>query len=227
MMVGQQFAYSQSKTEIYIPLDNRKEMRLAPKVDTLLDKEEFTYKMYIDPQYRFSELYCDRGLAVKIDNFLRVTPNSNKKSGIDTITLRIVLFGNNNRVLLYKHFFIKVPPRVYATTLAKQKEWVLFNNMALERNMSYKKENFVEKGIFYFQTPDKVAETDKKVVSVTISLVNKTYDKSFLIKGNQITPEILGEIKKQKLPTQIYVRLEVKTGKKNKSLWTRFNINSG
>ena len=218
-------AYSQNSTAIYIPMDGRHEIRLSPKFDTILDKEEFTYKMNIDPQYHFAELFCDRGLAVRMDNFLRVTPNSSKLTGIDTVTLRVILFGNNARVLFYKHIFVKVPPRAYIPA-AKQKEWVLFNNMALERNMSYRKTNFKEKGVFYFQTPEKVAETDKKIVTVTISLVNRTYDKSFIIKGNQLTPEIAAEIKKQTIPTQMYVRLEAKIGKKTKSIWTRFNINS-
>ena len=218
-------AYSQNSTAIYIPMDGRHEIRLSPKFDTIPDKEEFTYKMTIDPLYHFAELFCDRGLAVRIDNFLRITPNSTKMTGIDTVTLRIILFGNNTRVLFYKHIFVKVPPRAYIPA-AKQKEWVLFNNMALERNMSYNKNNFKEKGVFYFQTPEKVAESDKKIITTTISLVNKTYNKNFLIKGNQLTLEIAAEIKKQTIPTQMYVRLEAKVGKKTKSIWTRFNINA-
>lgn len=216
---------AQVNTTIYIPLENRHEIRLSPRVDTIPNKEEYTYKMTIDPQYHFAELYCERGLATRIDNFLRITPNSSKTGGIDTLTLRIVIFGNNTRLLFFKQIIVKVPPRAYIPA-QHQKEWVLFNNMALERNMSYSKNNFKEKGVFFFQTPDIVPDADKKIRSVTISLVNKNYDRNFLIKGNQLTAEIAAEIKKQTLPTQMYIRLETQIGKKTKSIWTRFTINS-
>jgi hypothetical protein len=85
-------AYSQvSGNIIYIAMDGRKEIRLAPKVDTLVNGEEYTYKLTIDPQYKFTELFCEKGLAVKMDNFLRITPNSSKQSGYDTVVLRIIL----------------------------------------------------------------------------------------------------------------------------------------
>ncbi len=219
--------FSQGKTDIYIPLDGRHEIRLAPHVDTLLNNEEYNYKMTIDPQYRFAELFCERGLAVKIDNFLRITPNSKKQSGIDTLTLRIILFSNNNRVLLYKHIFVKAEPKVYPKTLKKQVETVTLDNMTLERNFSYDKNNFKPKSVFSFATSENIPDTAKKVLSVTISLINKSYSKSYFIKGDQLTQEVLNEIKKQKQPTQTYVRLDIRVGRKVKSVWTRFMMESG
>ena len=217
----------QTNTGIYIQMDDRREIRLAPKVDTLINNEETTYKLTIDPQYRFSELFCERGLAVKIDNFLRITPNSNKKEGIDTVTLRIILFSNNSRILFYKYFFVKAEPRAYPKTLKKQVETVTMDNMTLERNSAYQKSNFRPKSTFSFGTPEQVPDSAKKVLSVTISLINKDFSKSFFIKGNQITQEVLNEIKKQKEPTQTYVRLDIRIGKKVKSVWTRFVMEPG
>jgi hypothetical protein len=214
-------------TGIYIPMDSRHELRLAPKVDTLTNFEEYTYKITIDPQYKFAELFCERGLAVKVDNFLRITPNSNKKSGIDTLTLKVILFSNNNRILLYKHIFVRAEPRAYPKTLKKQTEAVAMDNMVLERNSSYKKSNFHQKSVFTFTTPDQVPDSVKKVLSVTISLINKDYSKSFFIKGDQLTQEVMNEIKKQKEPTQTYVRLDIRIGKKVKSVWTRFMMDTG
>lgn len=219
--------YAQGKNDIYIPMDGRHEIRLAPKVDTLNNDEEYTFKMTIDPQYQFAELFCERGLAVKVDNFLRITPNSKKASGIDTLTLRIILFSNNNRILLYKHIFVKAQLKSYPKTLRKQVESVTMDNMTLERNFTYTKENFKPKSVFFFSTTENVPDTAKKVISVTISLINKAFSKSFYIKGNQMTNEVMAEIKKQKIPTQTYVRLDIRVGKKVKSVWTRFMMDTG
>lgn len=215
-------SYGQGSTENYIPLDGRHEIRLAPKVDTLVNNEEYVYKMTVDPQYRFSELFCERGLAVKVDNFLRITPNSKKQSGIDTLTLRIILFSNNSRILLYKHIYVKAEARAYPKTLRKQVETVTMDNMALERNFTYNKDNFKPKSVFSFATSEDVPDTARKVLSVTISLINKSYSKSYYIKGDQMTQEVINDIKKQKQPTQTYVRLDIRVGKKVKSVWTRF-----
>ena len=214
----------QTNTDIYIQMDNRRELRLAPKVDTLLNKEEYTYKLTIDPQYRFAELYCDKGLATKFDNFLRITPNSKKTGEIDTLTLRIILFSASSRILFFKHIFIKTDAKVYERAIRKQTELILFENLALERNMAYTKSNFSEKGVFSFWIPDKVKEEDKKIISMTISLINKEYNKSFFVKGSQLSQEIYNEIRRQKLATQTYIRLDVRIGKKVRSIWTRFTM---
>ena len=214
-----------SNTGIYIPIDGRREIRLAPKIDTLVNFEEYAYKLTIDPQYKFSELFCERGLAVKIDNILRITPNSNKTTGMDTLTLRFILFSNNSRILFYKYIFVKAAPRAYPKSLKKQTESVVMDNMALERNSSYKRDNFKQKSVFSFSSTENIPDTAKKVLSVTISLINKDVSKSFFIKGDQITQDVLNEIKKQKQPTQTYVRLDIRVGKKLKSVWTRFIMN--
>ena len=214
-----------NNTGIYIPMDGRREIRLAPKVDTLVNFEEYAFKLTIDPQYRFSELFCERGLAVKVDNILRITPNSNKTEGMDTITLRFILFSNNSRILFYKHIFVKAAPRVYPKSLKKQTESVVMDNIALERNSSYRKDNFKQKSVFSFSSTENITDTARKVLSVTISLINKDVSKSFFIKGDQLTKDVWDEIKKQKQPTQTYVRLDIKVGKKLKSVWTRFTMN--
>ena len=220
-------AFCQVNTSIYIPMDGRRELRLAPQIDTLVNNEEYTFKLTIDPQYQFAELFCERGLAVKVDNFLRVTPNSNKQSGIDTVTLRIILFGHGNRILFYKHIFVKASPKDYQKAIRKQPEEVTMDNMVLERNYAYSKSNFHPKGVFNFVSHDTVSQAFKKVVSVTISLINQTYSKSFYIKGDQLTAEVYNEIRKQHQPVQTYIRVEVKIGRKTKTIWTRFMMNGG
>jgi hypothetical protein len=227
ILIWQVRGYGQGKTDIYIPLDGRHEIRLAPKVDTLVNEEEYIYKLTIDPQYQFAELFCERGLAVKVDNFLHITPTSKKQGGMDTLTIRIILFSNHNRILLYKHIFVKAIQKTYPKTLKKQVETVVINNLTLERNLSYSKDNFRPKSVFSFATPENIPDTAKKVLSVTISLINKAFSKSYFIKGDQITQEVMNEIKKQKQPTQTYVRLDIRVGKKVKSVWTRFTMETG
>jgi hypothetical protein len=218
--------YAQGKSDIYIPMDGRHEIRLAPRIDTLINNEEYTYKMTIEPQYQFAELFCERGLAVKVDNNLHITPTSKKQSGFDTLTLRIILFSSNNRILLYKRLLVKAEPKIYPKTLRKQVETVTIDNTTLERNFTYDKNNFRPKSVFSFATTEKVADTAKYVLSVTISLINKQYSKSYFIKGDQLTKEVLDEVRKLKVPTQTYVRLDIRIGKKVKSVWTRFMMDT-
>ena len=214
-------------TSIYILMNDRKELKLAPQIDTLVNNEEYTYKLTIDPHYQFAELFCERGLAVKIDNTLRVTPNSAKQSGIDTMTLRIILFSPGGRILFYKHLYVKVSPKDYQKAIRKQPEEVTMDNMVLERNFSYNKSNFHPNSAFSFVSHDTISPTNKKVVSVTISLINQSVSKSFYIKGDQMTTDVYSEIKKQHQPVQAYIRLEVKIGRKTKTIWTRFTMNGG
>lgn len=210
---------------IYIAMDGRKEIRLAPKVDTLVNGEEYTYKLTIDPQYKFTELFCEKGLAVKVDNFLRITPNSSKQNGYDTVVLRIILFGNGSRILFYKNLYVKCSPKDYQKAIRKQPEEVTMDNMVLERNYAYSKSNFHPNGVFNFISHDTISPAFKKVVSVTISLVNPTFNKNFYIKGDQLTKEVYDEIRKQHQPLQTYIRIEVKVGRKIKTIWTRFTMN--
>ena len=210
---------------IFIAMDGRKEIRLAPNVDTLVNNEEYTYKLTIDPQYKFTELFCEKGLAVKVDNLVRITPNSSRQSGYDTVTLRIILFGNGNRILFYKHLYVKVAPKDYQKAIRKQPEEVTMDNMVLERNYSYSKTNFHPNSVFYFTSHDTISASLKKVVSVTISLVNQNISKSFYIKGDQLTQEIYNEIKKQHDPVLAYIRVEARIGRKTKTVWTRVTMN--
>ena len=225
-VAGLAMSYGQTGNIIYIAMDGRKEIRLAPKVDTLTNNEEYTYKLTIDPQYTFSELFCEKGLAVRTDNFIRITPNSPKQSGMDTLTLRIILFGNGNRILFYKHIYVKVSPKDYQKLIRKQPDEVTMDNMVLERNFSYSKANFHNNSVFHFISHDTIAASQKKVMSVTISMVNQTMNKNFFIKGDQLTQEVISEMRRQKDPFYTYIRIEAKVGRRTKTIWTRFTMNA-
>lgn len=208
-------------------MDGRREIRLAPKVDTLTNNEEYSYKLTIDPQYTFSELFCEKGLAVRTDNFIRLTPNSQKESGMDTMTLRIILFGNGSRILFYKHIYVKVPKKDYQKLIRKQPDEVAMDNMVLERNLSYNKANFHTNAVFNFISHDTISASQKKVLSVTISMVNANVSKSFYIKGNQLTQEVISEMRRQREPFYTYIRIEAKVGRRVKTIWTRFTMTGG
>lgn len=217
--------YSQAGGNIiYIAMDGRREIRLAPSIDTLTNNEEYTYKLTIDPQYTFSELFCERGLAVRTDNFIRITPNSAKQSGTDTLTLRIILFGNGSRILFYKHIYVKVPQKDYQKLIRKQPDEVAMDNMVLERNLSYSKANFHVNSVFHFISHDTIAASQKKVVSVTISMVNQSMSKNFYIKGDQLTQEVIAEMRRQRDPFYTYIRIEARIGRRTRTIWTRFTM---
>ena len=101
------------------------------------------------------------------------------------------------------------------------------DNMVLERNYAYSKSNFHTNGVFYFISHDTISPALKKVVSVTISLINPSFSKSYYIKGDQLTKEVYEEMRKQHDPFYAYIREEVKIGKKTKTIWTRFTMNGG
>ncbi len=225
---GGGMAYAQPGGNIiYIAMDGRREIRLAPKVDTLSNNEEYTYKLTIDPQFTFSELFCEKGLAVRTDNFIRITPNSPKQNGYDTMTLRIILFGNGNRILFYKHIYVKVSPKDYQKLIRKQPDEVAMDNMVLERNLNYSKTNFHTNAVFHFISHDTIAASQKKVLSVTISMVNQNMSKNFYIKGDQLTQEVISEMRKQRDPFFTYIRIEARIGRRTKTIWTRFTMTGG
>jgi hypothetical protein len=212
--------------DIYIAMDGRHEMRLAPTVDTMKNKEEYIYKMTLDPAYNFSQLSCEGGLVYKQDNFLHITPHSNKTTGVDTVKVRFVLFAENKRLLLYKNFYVKLDNQVYPNANQNPKDFVAMDNTILERNMAYPKINFQEQSLFHCITPNHKKDTTERILSVNISLVNSAYNRSFNIKGNLLTKDIIAEIRKQKLPTQAYVKLQIQVGNHQKTVWSRFMIPS-
>ncbi len=213
---------AQNKSEIFIPLQNRNEVKISPDFDTLLSGKEYSYIMKFAPKYKFSELFFDKGVAVRTDSLLRITPKTKKTSGLDTAMFKIIGFANNSRILLYQYLLIKPEPKLFPN-FNSNKGMIVLNNMALERNEKYKRNNFSQKAILSYEEPGR-DDTSITILSVTLSLVNKQMQKNLYKKGDKLDEEMIKEIRKLSSNTLTYIKLEVKIGKKTKSVWTRFML---
>jgi len=204
----------------FIELRGREEVTLTPLLDTLDSEQEYKFKMDFAPKYLFSELYFDKGVAVRTENILTIRP-SNKTLENDTATLKIVGFSNGGRILLYHKFIIEPSARVYPK-LPKKVAYILLNNNVLERNSTYGKEMFGKNPLLeYYEEnmPDSVI-----IEGITLSIVNKQIQKNIYTNKSVMNKEMIDEIKGLKMNTLTYIRLDVKIRKKRKSIWTRFTM---
>ena len=210
-------------TDIYIPLRGREEIRITPLPDTLSVDKEYLFRLHFSPKYTFSELFFDKGLATKMDSFLSIRPRTSLTSGIDTATLRIIGFSNNNRILLYHRFMILAQPKSFPVLNPNKSSNITVGNLALERNMRYGKKNFPEKCVFGYLDNGRFIR-DNIITAITISLVNRDISKSLYVKGDKPTDEMVKDIRRVRNGTLVYIRLDIKNGRKAKSVWTRFTL---
>ena len=209
-----------SITNGYIALRNRDEVKITPLLDTLFAEQEYVFDISFKSKYVFSELFMDKGVAIRTANTLTIKP-VNKTNHTDTATLRIIGFSSNNRILLYHQFIVEPIKNLYPR-VAKKHTLVLMSNNALERNSTYTKSMFVKDATFEYYEDDL---SDTVIVDgLTLSLVSERVRKNLYTTKPVLTKEMHDEIKTLKQNTMAYVRLDVKVGKKRKSTWTRFTI---
>src|SRR5687767_11310311 len=77
--------------EIFIPMNNRSEIWLKPKLDTLDNGKEYEFKIRVAPEFVISQFLFEKGLAIQNDSMLVIKPNSTKYGDIDTATLRVIV----------------------------------------------------------------------------------------------------------------------------------------
>ena len=209
-----------SITNGYIALRNREEVKITPLLDTLVAEQEYVFDISFKSKYVFSELFMDKGVAIRTANTLTIKP-VNKTNHTDTATLRIIGFSSNNRILLYHQFIVEPIKNLYPR-VAKKHTLVLMSNNALERNSTYTKSMFVKDATFEYYEDDL---SDTVIVDgLTLSLVSGRVRKNLYTTKPVLTKEMHDEIKTLKQNTMAYVRLDVKVGMKRKSTWTRFTI---
>ena len=209
-----------SITNGYIALRNREEVKITPLLDTLVAEQEYVFDISFKSKYVFSELFMDKGVAIRTANTLTIKP-VNKTNHTDTATLRIIGFSSNNRILLYHQFIVEPIKNLYPR-VAKKHTLVLMSNNALERNSTYTKNMFAKDATFEYYEDDL---SDTVIVDgLTLSLVSGRVRKNLYTTKPVLTKEMHDEIKTLKQNTMAYVRLDVKVGKKRKSTWTRFTI---
>ena len=215
---------STAGTDIYIQLRGRDEVKIQPLLDTLSADKEYLFKIQFNPRYRFSELFFDKGLATRVDSFLSIRPKTSLHEGYDTATLRIIGFSNNNRILLYHKFLLSAQSRVFPMINPNKTSNITVNNMALERNMDYSKKNFPEKCVFGYLDNGRFNK-DNVITAITVSLVNRNHSKNLYVKSDKPSDDMIHEIHKARRGTFVYIRLDIRNGKRNRSVWTRFQLN--
>lgn len=213
-----------NNSDIFIPLAGREEVKIIPLLDTLSAGKEYLFLIHFSPKYRFSELFFDKGLASRTDSFLSIRPKTALTEGIDTATLRIIGFANNSRILLQHKFVLQAQGRAFPMVNPNKSVNITVNNIVLERNMTYDKRDFPDKCFFGYLDNGHYSK-DNTITAITLSLVNKSTSKNMYAKADKPTEEMIHEIHKAKKGTRVYIRLDVKTGKKNKSTWTSFMLN--
>lgn len=211
-------------SDIYIPLEGREEIKIIPLLDTLSADKEYLFMIRFAPRYLFSELFFDKGLATRTDSFLSIRPKTNMTDGADTATLRIIGFSNNSRILLQHKFILLAHARAYPMVNPNKTTNITVNNIVLERNMNYDKRDFPE-GCTFGYLDNGHYNKDNAISAITMSIVGKSTNKNLYVKADKPTEEMIHEIHKAKKGSRIYIRLDVKNGKKTKSTWTSFFLN--
>lgn len=213
-------AQTTAKKDIYIPLKLKPDVvQLEPLLDTLEPNLSYHFTLKFAPKFIFSELYLDKGVAVRTDSFVTIKALNKKKNDIDTANFRIIGFANNSRILLVHRFVILPDIRVYPV-LNKKHGYIILNNDALERNLRYKKASFTKNSVFsYEENGDRDAW---QIVKVNLSVISQGSSKNLFTNGNILTENMHSELHKAKAGSYGYVRLDLKNGKKNKTVWTRF-----
>lgn len=209
------------KGDIYIPLKNKTEVTITPLLDTLEPNHTYKFILRMEPKFIFSELYLDKGVAMRTDSVLSIKASNKNKNKVDTATFRIIGFSNNNRILLSHKFIINPDIRVYPH-FNKKLGYIIMNNNALERNMKYNRRFFSKNAIFSYEEGNGNEEWEVK--KITISIINSGVSKNLGNEGNLLSDNMQQEINRAKPESYCYIKLDVKSGRKTKSVLTRFTL---
>jgi len=215
--------YNPYASDIFIPLEGREEVKVIPLLDTLSADKEYLFKIVFSPKYKFSELFFDKGLATRIDSFLSIRPKTNMTEGSDTATLRIIGFANNSRILLQHRFVLLAESRSFPFINPNKTTNITVNHIVLERNMNYSKRDFPEKCVFGYLDNGHYNK-DNVITRIAVSIVDRHKSKNLFVREDKPNEDMIREIHKAKKGSNIYIRLDVKNGKKTKSIWTRFTL---
>ena len=214
--------------EIFIPMNNRNEIWLKPKIDTLDNKTDYEFRIRVSPDFNISQFLFEKGLAIQNDSVLVITPSSIKDGGVDTATLRVIVTSTTgSRIMLFqKQFVIRVPEKAYPV-IAKPKTNVIMVNdkTLLERNEQYSKSVFSDAFPFVTLYDNEVNMKKLEVKGVTIALFEKE-GKHYVSKSDTISNDALREIKKIKKPTPVFIRVDGLNGKLRKTVWNRIIVAS-
>ncbi|MFN8298596.1 MAG: hypothetical protein U0T75_05770 [Chitinophagales bacterium] len=212
--------------EMFIPLNNRSEIWMKPRIDTLVNKTEYEFKIRVSPEYKISQFLFEKGLAVQNDSVLKIIPNSTKYGDYDTAILRVIVTSvTGSRIFLFqKPFIIQVPAKMFPI-ISNPKTNMMFLNekVGLERNRPYPKNMFTDKQPVISMYDNEANMNKMDVKGVTVTLYEKE-GKQYVSPGDTITTEAMRELKKIKDPTPVYIKVDAMMGKTRKVIWNRIVI---
>jgi|ERR1043165_1796374 hypothetical protein len=209
--------------EIFIPITNRSEIWLRPKIDTLENKKEYEFKIRVSPEFKISQFLFEKGLAIQNDSVLVIIPNSPKNGEPDTATLRVIVnsIGGSRIMLFQKKFIIHVPEKAFPMVSNPKNNLIKVNDqVSLERNKTYSKNLFVSNKPYMTMYDNEVNMKPVKVTNVTIALMERE-GKQYISNGDTLSHDAIREIKKIKNPVPVYIKVDGTTGKSKKSVWNR------
>jgi hypothetical protein len=208
--------------EIFIPLSNRSEIWLKPKLDTLENGKEYEFRIRVSPEFTISQFLFEKGLAINNDSMLVIKANSTKYGDIDTATLRVIVTSiKGSRIMLFqRQFFVKVPEKQFPMISNPKINIIKMNDkVMLERNKPYPKDLFLNNSyVTMYDNEVKMNRLDVK--KVTIALMEKE-GKQYAALGDTLSNDAVREIKKIKDPMPIYIKVDGMAGKSKKSVWNR------
>jgi hypothetical protein len=143
--------------------------------------------------------------------------------GTDTGTLRVIGFANSNRILLFHKFIIVARPRVFPNFNPSKNANITLGNLALERGEQYSRRNFVKAAVIGYVENGQFSK-ENILIDMALSLVNPKESKHYYNRTGKLTDDIIRDIRKAQDGTILYIRLNIKKGKKTKSVWTRFTL---
>src|SRR5437867_2917465 len=101
--------------EIFIPMDNRSEIWIKPKLDTLENGKQYEFNIRLAPEFAITQFLFEKGLATQNDSVLVIKPNSSKYGDMDTAILRIIVTSKSGTLIMLfqKNFIIRVPQKKF------------------------------------------------------------------------------------------------------------------
>jgi len=212
--------------ELYIPMNNRSDIVMNPRIDTLDNRLDYEFKIRVSPGFKISQILFEKGLAIQNDSVLLISAHSMKNGGTDTATLRVIVtsIGGSRIWPFQKEFIIHVPEKTFPTISSPKTNVVMMNDkVVLERNNAYSKDLLVDNHPFVTMYDNAGNMKKIEVKQVTVSLMEKE-GKQYISKGDTLSMEAIHELKKIKNPTPVYIRVEGKNGKSTKTVWNRIVV---
>jgi hypothetical protein len=213
--------------EIFIPLDNRSEIKLRPQIDTLINGKEYRFKIRVQNNYNFSQFLFDKGLAIVEDTVLRIIAGSRRTEGYDTSTLKVIIksTSGSQTILFQKKFVVKILPVSFPTTNSPKQNIIKLNEDEIfERNKTYKKQTFVVADtVRYYNNEEAMLEYPVKAITITFTPKYGS-PRTLYTRSNTFSSEMLKEIKRLRNTCQAFVRFDVAIGNRTKSVYNRIYI---